>query len=156
MHSLKTLLQLPCGWRCSRQIISSDGITLHLHGKRKLHNVLNALSVATLSIVVVGAGYSIYPAKGIRYGLYFPSATGTAVTRLVHVNFCRVACSFAGSHQQSSQALQNLQRQLGLIAGGEAGNGLQRQWVSVAVLILFFAGLSIPGDETVRRASCRY
>ncbi|EKJ0218870.1 transposase family protein, partial [Escherichia coli] len=35
MHSLKTLLQLPCGWRCSRQIISSDGITLHLHGKRK-------------------------------------------------------------------------------------------------------------------------
>ncbi|EJN9814640.1 transposase family protein, partial [Escherichia coli] len=35
MHSLKTLLQLPCGWRCSRQIISSDGITLHLRGKRK-------------------------------------------------------------------------------------------------------------------------
>ena len=35
MHSLKTLLQLPCGWRCSRQIISSDGITLHLHGKSK-------------------------------------------------------------------------------------------------------------------------
>ena len=35
MHSLKTLLQLPCGWRCSRQIISSGGITLHLHGKRK-------------------------------------------------------------------------------------------------------------------------
>ncbi|MFV2419114.1 ISL3 family transposase, partial [Escherichia coli] len=28
---------------------------------------------------------------------------------------------FAGSHHQSSQALQNLQRQLGLIAGGEAG-----------------------------------
>ncbi len=39
-----------------RQIISSDGITLHLHGKRKTHNVLNALSVATLFIVVVGAG----------------------------------------------------------------------------------------------------
>ncbi|HAX4828743.1 TPA: ISL3 family transposase, partial [Escherichia coli] len=35
MHSLKTLLQLPCGWRCSQQIISPDGITLHLHGKRK-------------------------------------------------------------------------------------------------------------------------
>lgn len=85
MHSLKTLLQLPCGWRCSRQIISSDGITLHLHGKQ--HNVLNALSVATLFIVVVGAGYSIYPAQGRRYGLYFPSATGTAVTRLVNVKF---------------------------------------------------------------------
>lgn len=35
MHSLKTLLQLPCGWRCSRQIISADGITLYLRGKRK-------------------------------------------------------------------------------------------------------------------------
>ncbi len=92
MHSLKTLLQLPCGWRCSQQIISPDGITLHLHAKRKTqnakqHNVLNALSVATLFIVVVGAGYSIYPAQDIRYGLYFPSATGTAVTRLVHVKF---------------------------------------------------------------------
>ena len=87
MHSLKTLLQLPCGWRCSRQIISSDGITLHLHGKRKTAQVLNALSVVTLFIVIVGAGYSIYPAQGRRYGLYFPSATGTAVTRLVHVKF---------------------------------------------------------------------
>ncbi|MFU0988060.1 ISL3 family transposase, partial [Escherichia coli] len=38
MHSLKTLLQLPCGWRCSQQIISPDGITLHLHAKRKTQN----------------------------------------------------------------------------------------------------------------------
>lgn len=53
----------------------------------KQHNVLNALSVATLFIVVVGAGYSIYPAQDIRYGLYFPPATGTAVTRLIHVKF---------------------------------------------------------------------
>ena len=45
------------------------------------------LSVATLFIVVVGAGYSIYPAQGRRYDLYFPSATGTAVTQLVHENF---------------------------------------------------------------------
>ncbi|HCQ2844249.1 TPA: ISL3 family transposase, partial [Escherichia coli] len=35
MHSLKTLLQLPCGWQYSRQVISPDGITLHLRGKRK-------------------------------------------------------------------------------------------------------------------------
>ena len=53
----------------------------------KQHNVLNALSVATLFIVVVGAGYSIYPDQDRRYGLYFPSATGTAVTQLVHVKF---------------------------------------------------------------------
>ncbi len=79
------------------------------------------LSVATLFIVVVGAGYSIYPAQGRRYDLYFPSATGTAVTQLVHENFLPGRLPpFAGSHQQSSQALQNLQRQQGLIAGGEA------------------------------------
>ena len=48
---------------------------------------MNALNAATLFIVVVGAGYSIYPAQGRRYDLYFPSATGTTVTRLVHVKF---------------------------------------------------------------------
>jgi hypothetical protein len=35
--------------------------------------------------------------------------------------FAESLAPFAGSRQQSSQALQNLQRQLGLIAGGEAG-----------------------------------
>lgn len=35
MPSLKTLLQLPCGWQYGRQVISRDGITLHLRGKRK-------------------------------------------------------------------------------------------------------------------------
>ena len=53
----------------------------------KQHNTLNAFSAATLFIVVVGAGYSIYPAQARRYDLYFPFATGTAVTRLVHEKF---------------------------------------------------------------------
>ncbi|EFA6618992.1 TPA: hypothetical protein GF635_18850 [Escherichia coli] len=35
MHYLKTLLQLPCGWRCSRQVISPGGIALYFCGKRK-------------------------------------------------------------------------------------------------------------------------
>lgn len=35
--------------------------------------------------------------------------------------FAESLAPFAGSHQQSSQALQTVQRQLGLIAGGEAG-----------------------------------
>lgn len=38
-------------------------------------------------LIIDEIGYSIYPAQGRRYGLYFPSATGTAVTRLVHVKF---------------------------------------------------------------------
>ncbi len=83
MQSLKTLLQLPCRWRCSRQIISSDGITLHLRGKRKTAQCPECFK----SSDSVGTGYSIYPAQGRRYGLYFPSATGTAVTRLVHEKF---------------------------------------------------------------------
>ena len=157
MHSLKTLLQLPCGWRCSRQIISSDGITLHLHGKRKTAQCPECLSVATLFIVLVGAGYSIYPAQGRRYGLYFPSATGTAVTLFVHVKFLPSRCSLRRFHQQSSQALQNLQRQLGLIAGGEAG---KRAATAVGLRCsadtLLRRGYQYPGDETVRRASCRY
>jgi hypothetical protein len=86
-HSLKTLLQLPCGWRCSRQIISSDGIPSISAENAKQHNALNVLNAATLFIVVVGAGYSISPAQGRHYGLYFPFATGTAVTLLVHEKF---------------------------------------------------------------------
>ena len=53
----------------------------------KQHNALNVLNAATLFIVVVGTGYSIYPAQGRRYDLYFPPSTGTAVTRFVHVKF---------------------------------------------------------------------
>ena len=87
MPSLKTLLQLPCGWQYSQQVISPDGITLHLRAKRKHHYVLNALSAATLFIVVAGAGYSIYPAQARRYGWCLPSATGTAVTQPVHAKF---------------------------------------------------------------------
>lgn len=35
MLSLKTLLQLPCGWQPSRQVVSPDGITIHLRTTRK-------------------------------------------------------------------------------------------------------------------------
>ncbi|EEC0448245.1 transposase family protein, partial [Salmonella enterica subsp. enterica] len=35
MPSLKTLLQLPCGWQTSRQVVSPDGITIHLRATRK-------------------------------------------------------------------------------------------------------------------------
>ena len=54
--------------------------------------------------------------------MYFPSATGTAVTRLVHVKFLPGRLPPSPVHSQhSSQVLQNLQHQLGLIAVGEAG-----------------------------------
>ncbi len=82
----------------------------------------------------------------------------------VHHWFCRnPACSrkifaesfapFADSHQQSSQALQNLQRQLGLIAGGEAG---KRTATAVGLRCSADTLLQYPGDETVRLVPCRY
>ena len=122
MHSLKTLLQLPCGWRCSRQIISSDGITLHLHGKRKTAQCPECFKRSD----------SVHSCR--RRRIQHPPCSGHTLWLVFSVRhwYCRnPACSrkifaeslapFAGSHQQSSQALQNLQRQLGLIAGGEAG-----------------------------------
>lgn len=51
MPSLKTLLQQPCGWQTSPQVISSDEIILHLRATRKQHYVLNALSAAALLTV---------------------------------------------------------------------------------------------------------
>lgn len=122
MHSLKTLLQLPCRWRCSRQIISSDGITLHLHGKRKTAQCPECFKRSD----------SVHSCR--RRRIQHPPCSGHTLWLVFSVRhwYCRnPACSrkifaeslapFAGSHQQSSQALQNLQRQLGLIAGGEAG-----------------------------------
>lgn len=46
------------------------------------------------------------------------SGTGTACSRKI---FAESLAPFAGPQQQSSALLQNLQHQLGLIAGGEAG-----------------------------------
>ncbi|CDZ86669.1 hypothetical protein BN1086_04921 [Citrobacter koseri] len=53
----------------------------------KIHALNALINAATLFIVVVGAEYSIYPTQGRHYGLYFPSATGTAVTLFVHEKF---------------------------------------------------------------------
>ncbi len=108
--------KLPCGWRCSRQIISADGITLHPRGKRKIVQCPECFKRSDFVIVVVGAGYTIY-CSGQTLWLVFS---------VRHWCSRNPACSrkiFAGSLAPFvgySQALQNLQRQLGLIAGGEA------------------------------------
>ena len=141
MHSLKTLLQLPCGWRCSQQIISSDGITLHLHGKRKTAQCPECFKRSDSVHSCRRRRIQHLPCSGQTLWLVFS----------VRHWFCRnPACSrkifagslapFAGSHQQSSQALQNLQRQLGLIAGGEAGKRAANA-----------AGLRCSADTLLRR-----
>lgn len=140
MHSLKTLLQLPCGWRCSRQIISSGGITLHLHGKRKTAQCPECFKRSDSVHSCRRRRIQHLPCSGQTLWLVFSVrhwyCRNPACPRKI---FAESLAPFASSHQQSSQALQNLQRQLGLIAGGEAGKR-----AATAVLILFFAGLSIP------------
>ena len=122
MHSLKTLLQLPCGWRCSRQIISSDGITLHLHGKRKTAQCPECFKRSDSVHSCRRRRIQHLPCSGQTLWLVFSVrhwyCRNPACSRKI---FAESLAPFAGSHQQSSQALQNLQRQLGLIAGGEAG-----------------------------------
>ncbi len=122
MHSLKTLLQLPCGWRCSRQIISSDGITLHLHGKRKTAQCPECFKRSDSVHSCRRRRLQHLPCSGQTLWLVFSVrhwyCRNPACSRKI---FAESLAPFASSHQQSSQALQNLQRQLGLIAGGEAG-----------------------------------
>ena len=122
MHSLKTLLQLPCGWRCSRQIISSDGITLHLHGKRKTAQCPECFKRSDSVHSCRRRRLQHLPCSGHTLWLVFSVrhwyCRNPACSRKI---FAESLAPFASSHQQSSQALQNLQRQLGLIAGGEAG-----------------------------------
>lgn len=122
MHSLKTLLQLPCGWRCSRQIISSDGITLHLRGKRKTAQCPECLKCSDSVHSCRQRRIQHLPCSGQTLWLVFSVrhwyCRNPACSRKI---FAGSLAPFAGSHLQSSQALQNLQRQLGLIAGGEAG-----------------------------------
>ena len=141
MHSLKTLLQLPCGWRCSRQIIRSDGITLHLHGKRKTAQCPECFKRSDSVHSCRRRRIQHLPCSGQTLWLVFSVrhwyCRNPACSRKI---FAGSLAPFAGSHQQSSQALQNLQRQLGLIAGGEAGKR-----VATAV------GLRCSADTLLRR-----
>lgn len=122
MHTLKTLLKLPCGWRCCRQIISSDGITLHLHGKRKTAQCPECFKRSDSVHSCRRRRIQHLPCSGQTLWLVFSVrhwyCRNPACSRKI---FAESFAPFAGSHQQFSQALQNLQRQLGLIAGGEAG-----------------------------------
>ncbi len=120
--SLKTLLQLPCRWRCRRQIISSDGITLHLRGKRKTTQCPECFKRRDSVHSCRRRRIQHLPCSGQTLWLVFSVrhwyCRNPACSRKI---FAESLTPFVGSHPQSSQALQNLQRQLGLIAGGEAG-----------------------------------
>ncbi len=141
MPSLKTLLQLPCGWQYGRQVISPDGITLHLRGKRKTALCPECLKRSDSVHSCRRRRIQHLPCSGQALWLVFAVrhwyCRNPACSRKI---FAESLAPFAGSRQQSSQALQNLQRQLGLIAGGEAG----RRAATVA-------GLRSSADTLLRR-----
>ena len=122
MPSLKTLLQLPCGWQSSRQVVSSDGITLHLRATRKTALCPECLKRSKSVHSCRRRRIQHLPCSGQTLWLVFAVrhwyCRNPSCSRKI---FAESLAPFAGSRQQSSQALQNLQRQLGLIAGGEAG-----------------------------------
>ncbi|KEY59875.1 transposase [Serratia sp. DD3] len=122
MPSLKTLLQLPCGWQSSRQIISSDGLTLHLRATRKTAQCPECLQRSSSVHSCRRRRRQHLPCSGQTLWLIFTVrhwyCRNPSCSRKI---FAESLAPFAGPQQQSSTLLQNMQHQLGLIAGGEAG-----------------------------------
>lgn len=96
MTSLQALLQLPRGWQVVQQITRPHGVSINLQATRKSANCPECLKRSS----------SVHNCRN------------SACSRKI---FAESLVPFAGSRQQSSEALQNLRHQLGLISGGEAG-----------------------------------
>lgn len=122
MASLKTLLLLPPGWKLVRQSNSPDGISLNLRATRKTAQCPECMK-RTRSVHsyrrrrlqhLPCTGQTLYLIFAIRHWY----CRNPSCPRQV---FAESLDPFADARQQSSLALQKLQHQLGLIAGGEAG-----------------------------------
>ncbi|HFG7811208.1 TPA: ISL3 family transposase [Salmonella enterica subsp. enterica serovar Java] len=122
MPSLKTFLQLPCGWQSSRQIVNPDGITLHLRATRKTALCPECLKRSKSVHSYRRRRIQHLPCSGQTLWLIFAVrhwyCLNPSCSRKI---FAESLAPFAGPQQQSSALLQHLQHQLGLIAGGEAG-----------------------------------
>ncbi|ENG1323067.1 ISL3 family transposase [Salmonella enterica subsp. enterica] len=141
MPSLKTLLQLPCGWQFSRQITGSDGITLHLRATRKTAQCPECLKRSRSVHSCRRRRIQHLPCSGQTLWLIFAVrhwyCRNPSCSRKI---FAESLVPFADPQQQSSTLLQNMQHQLGLIAGGEAGRR-----AAVA------SGMQISADTLLRR-----
>ncbi|SUF55029.1 Transposase and inactivated derivatives [Salmonella enterica] len=122
MPSLKTLLQLPCGWQSSRQVVSPDEITIHLRATRKTALCPECLKRSRSVHSCRRRRIQHLPCSGRTLWLIFAVrhwyCRNPSCSRKI---FAESLAPFAGPQQQFSALLQNLQHQLGLIAGGEAG-----------------------------------
>lgn len=141
MTSLKTLLQLPCGWQSSRQISGSDGITLHLRATRKTAQCPEYLKRSRSVHSCRRRRIQHLPCSGQTLWLIFAVrhwyCRNPSCPRKI---FAESLAHFVDPQQQSSTLLQNMQRQLGLIASGEAGRR-----AAVA------SGMQISADILLRR-----
>ncbi len=122
MPSLKILLPLPCGCQSSRQITGSDGITLHLRATRKTAQCPECLKRSRSVHSCRRRRIQHLPCPGQTLWLIFAVrhwyCRNPSCSRKI---FAESLVPFAAPQQQSSKLLQNMQHQLGLIAGGEAG-----------------------------------
>ncbi|TCL02166.1 ISL3 family transposase [Sodalis ligni] len=122
MASFKSLLQLPRGWQPIRQIISLGGLTVNLRATGKTANCPECLKRSSSIHSYRRRRIQHLPCSGQTLYLIFAIRHWYCRNPSCPRNiFAESLAPFAGSRQQSSQALQNLQHQLGLIAGGEAG-----------------------------------
>lgn len=116
------LLQLPCGWILTQKYIDIAGVTINLRSSRKTAHCPDCLKHSTgvhsyrrrRIQHLPSSGQPLWLVFSIRHWYYRNSSCARKI-------FAKSLTPFAGAHQQSSQALQDLQQQLGLIAGGEAG-----------------------------------
>jgi transposase len=141
MLSLKTLLQLPCGWQSIRQTTASDGVTIHLQATRKTARCPECMKRSSSVHSCRRRRIQHLPCSGQTLWLVFAVrhwyCRNPSCLRKV---FAESLAPFAGSRQQASKSLQKLQYQLGLIAGGEAGRRAARA-----------AGLRTSADTLLRR-----
>lgn len=141
MPSLKTLLQLPCGWQTIRQTATSGGVTIHLQATRKTGHCPECMKRSTSVHSRRRRRIQHLPCSGQTLWLIFAVrhwyCQNPSCSRKI---FAESLEPFAGPRQQASQSLQKLQYQLGVIAGGEAG-----QRAAMA------AGLRTSADTLIRR-----
>lgn len=131
--SLKTLLQLPRGWKSSRQTTGSDGITLHLRATRKTAQCPECLKRCRSVHSCRRRRIQHLPCSGQALWLIFAVrhwyCRNPSCPRKI---FAESLAPFAQPPQQSSTMLQNMQHQLGLIAGGDTGC-LTRSWRDLCI-----------------------
>jgi len=122
MASLKTLLQLPRGWHPTRQSTSITGLNVYLKASSKTARCPDCSKRSNSIHSHRKRRLQHLPCVGQTLYLIFTVRHWYCRNRFCKQRiFAESLSPFAEPHQQSSIALQNLQRQFGLIAGGNAG-----------------------------------